>query len=177
MCLNISFFFIIGALSTEISVIYGPFLIHTVTVFLVDNSTLSNGIAIENTVDFENPPKNRETELFMRVISDVQNGEPPEFYSDLNGFNMQKRLKIERIGKCKLNNFFFIIYTISSWQVVDKLSCLYFLNNFLFFLCDHSVFCPLCLFSSKVFNFNYTFLLLICIFPVPSSIIVFFFTF
>ncbi|CAH1102433.1 unnamed protein product [Psylliodes chrysocephalus] len=87
-----------GALSTEISVIYGPFLIHTVTVFLVDNSTLSNGIAIENTVDFENPPKNRETELFMRVISDVQNGEPPEFYSDLNGFNMQKRLKIERIG-------------------------------------------------------------------------------
>ncbi|CAG9863272.1 unnamed protein product [Phyllotreta striolata] len=87
-----------GLLSTEISVIYGPFLVHTVTVFLDENSTLSNGIFIENVVDFENPPKNRETELFMRIISDVQNGEPPEFYSDLNGFSMQKRIKIERIG-------------------------------------------------------------------------------
>ncbi|KAG5878957.1 hypothetical protein JTB14_036539 [Gonioctena quinquepunctata] len=85
-----------GPVSTEITVIYGPFLMHTVTVY--QNSTLSNGIAIENIVDFENPPKNRETELFMRIISDVQNGEPPEFYTDLSGFNMQKRVKVERIG-------------------------------------------------------------------------------
>ncbi|XP_050504122.1 alpha-mannosidase 2 [Diabrotica virgifera virgifera] len=87
-----------GPLSTEITVIYGPFLMHTVTVYLAENSTLSNGIYIENAVDFENPPKNRETELFMRIMSDVQNGEPPEYYSDLNGFNMQRRVKIERIG-------------------------------------------------------------------------------
>ncbi|XP_056646143.1 alpha-mannosidase 2 [Diorhabda sublineata] len=87
-----------GPLSTEISVIYGPFLMHTVTIYLGENSSLSNGIFIENTVDFENPPKNRETELFMRVITDIQNGEPPEYYSDLNGLNMQKRIKVERIG-------------------------------------------------------------------------------
>ncbi|KAJ8920908.1 hypothetical protein NQ315_015701 [Exocentrus adspersus] len=87
-----------GPVSTELSVIYGPFLMHTVTIYLVENSSLANAIFIENDVDFENSPKNRETELFMRIISDVQNGEPPEFYSDLNGFNMQRRVKVERIG-------------------------------------------------------------------------------
>lgn len=87
-----------GPVSTKIAVSYGPFLHHKVTIYLVENSTLSNGIFIENTVDFESPPKNRETELFMRIISDVQNGEPPEFYTDLNGFSMQKRIKVERIG-------------------------------------------------------------------------------
>ncbi|CAG9825584.1 unnamed protein product [Phaedon cochleariae] len=87
-----------GPISTEITVIYGPFLKHTVSIYLTENTSLSNGISIENIVDFENPPKNRETELFMRIISDVQNGEPPEFFSDLNGFNMQKRIKVERIG-------------------------------------------------------------------------------
>ncbi|KAJ8960726.1 hypothetical protein NQ318_020018 [Aromia moschata] len=87
-----------GPVSTELAVVYGPFLMHTVTIYLVENSTLAHGIAIENTVDFENPPKNRETELFMRIVSDLQNGEPPEFYSDLNGFDMQKRVKVERIG-------------------------------------------------------------------------------
>lgn len=71
---------------------------HTVTIYLVENSTLTNAISIENTVDFENPPKNRETELFMRIVSDIQNGEPPEFYSDLNGFNMQRRIKVDKIG-------------------------------------------------------------------------------
>lgn len=87
-----------GPVSTEISVRYGPFLLHTVTIYLAENSLISNAIHIENTVDFENPPKNRETELFMRIISDIQNGEPPEFYTDSNGFSMQKRVKVERIG-------------------------------------------------------------------------------
>lgn len=87
-----------GPVATELTVIYGPFLMHSVTIFLQENTGLSNGIYIENIVDFENPPKNRETELFMRIVSDVQNGEPPEFYSDLNGFSMQKRIKVERIG-------------------------------------------------------------------------------
>ncbi|XP_060518820.1 alpha-mannosidase 2 [Cylas formicarius] len=87
-----------GPVSTEILTIYNPFLVHKVTIYLVENSTLANAIQIENTVDFENPPKNRETELFMRIISDVQNGDPPEFYTDLNNFNMQKRVKVERIG-------------------------------------------------------------------------------
>lgn len=87
-----------GPVTTELLTIYGPFLLHKVTIYLDEKSTLSDAISIENVVDFESPPKNRETELFMRVISDVQNGEPPEFFTDSNGFNMQKRVKIERIG-------------------------------------------------------------------------------
>lgn len=87
-----------GPVSSELSVIYGPFLIHSVRIYHIEDSYLSNAIYIENEVDFENPPKNRETELFMRVVSGVQNGDPPEMYTDLNGFQMQKRVKIERIG-------------------------------------------------------------------------------
>lgn len=86
-----------GRVTAEILVVYGAFLLHTVTIFIGDNS-LSDSIFIENVVDFESPPKNRETELFMRIVSDVQNGDSPEFFSDLNGFNMQKRVKVERIG-------------------------------------------------------------------------------
>ncbi|CAH0558347.1 unnamed protein product [Brassicogethes aeneus] len=87
-----------GPLSSELSIVYGPFLVHSVAIYHVENSSLSDAIQIENTVDFENTPKNRETELFMRIISDVQNNEPPEFYTDLNGFSTQKRVKVERIG-------------------------------------------------------------------------------
>lgn len=87
-----------GPVSSEISVIYGPFLVHSVRIYHIDDSYLSNAIYIENEVDFENPPKNRETELFMRVVTGIQNGDPPEMYTDLNGFQMQKRVKVERIG-------------------------------------------------------------------------------
>lgn len=87
-----------GPVSTEMTVMYGALLIHTVTIFLAENSSLSEAIMIENTIDFELPPKNRETEMFMRVVSDIQNGEPPEFYTDSNGFSMQRRIKVERIG-------------------------------------------------------------------------------
>jgi alpha-mannosidase len=87
-----------GPVSSEITVVYGPFLVHSVTIYHLEKSSLADGIYIESTVDFENPPKNRETELFMRVVSDVQNGEPPEFYTDQNGFQIQKRTKVEKIG-------------------------------------------------------------------------------
>lgn len=87
-----------GAVSSEITVIYGPFLVHSVAIYHLEDSVLADGIYTESTVDFENPPKNRETELFMRIISDVQNGETPEFYTDQNGFQIQKRVKVEKIG-------------------------------------------------------------------------------
>lgn len=93
-----SIIIISGPVSNEISVIYGPFLVHSVRIYNEKDSPLSSAIYIENEIDFENPPKNRETELFMRVVSGVQNGDPPEMYTDLNGFQMQKRIKIERIG-------------------------------------------------------------------------------
>ncbi|XP_054270570.1 alpha-mannosidase 2 [Macrosteles quadrilineatus] len=86
-----------GPVSSEITVIYGNFLAHSVRIYHKPGP-LSQGVYIENLIDFEAPPKNRETELFMRVISDISNGDPPEFYSDLNGFQMQRRIKVKRIG-------------------------------------------------------------------------------
>lgn len=86
-----------GPIASELSVVYNPILAHTVRIYHAAGP-LSEGIYIENTIDFEAPPKNRETELFMRVVTDISNGDPPEFYSDLNGFQMQKRVKVERIG-------------------------------------------------------------------------------
>ncbi|KAK9888622.1 hypothetical protein WA026_000851 [Henosepilachna vigintioctopunctata] len=87
-----------GPVYSEVTSIYGSFLVHSVTIFHDDSSVFSSGLNIENTIDFGNPPKNRETEMFMRVISDIQNGEPPEFYTDSNGFQTQKHVKVERIG-------------------------------------------------------------------------------
>lgn len=95
---QISIIITTGPILSELSVIYGPFLIHTVKIFHLEDSPLSDAISIENEVDFESPPKNRETELFMRFVTDIQNGDTPEFYSDLNGFQMQKRIKVDRIG-------------------------------------------------------------------------------
>jgi alpha-mannosidase len=86
-----------GPIASELSVIYSPILAHSVRIYHAAGP-LSEGIYIENTIDFEAPPKNRETELFMRIVTDISNGDPPEFYSDLNGFQMQKRVKVERIG-------------------------------------------------------------------------------
>lgn len=88
-----------GPLASDVTAIYGPFLAHTVRIFN-SNTVLDNGIFIENDIDFEMPPKNRETELFMRFVTDIENGasENPEFFSDLNGFQYQKRVKVPSIG-------------------------------------------------------------------------------
>ncbi|XP_063229651.1 alpha-mannosidase 2-like [Bacillus rossius redtenbacheri] len=86
-----------GPVASELTVVYHPLLTHSIRIYHTAGP-LSEGMYIENTVDFEAPPKNRETELFMRVVSDISNGDPPEFYSDLNGFQMQRREKVERIG-------------------------------------------------------------------------------
>ncbi|XP_049532049.1 alpha-mannosidase 2-like [Anopheles darlingi] len=88
-----------GPLASDVTAIYGPFLAHTVRIYN-SNSVLDSAIYIENDIDFETPPKNRETELFMRFITDIENGasENPEFFSDLNGFQYQKRVKVSAIG-------------------------------------------------------------------------------
>ncbi|XP_023937479.2 alpha-mannosidase 2 isoform X2 [Bicyclus anynana] len=87
-----------GPVFTEISTAYLPFLVHTVRLYSVPGTPLERGVQIENLVDFESPPKNRETELFMRVQTDLQNGEVPEFYTDQNGFHYQKRVKVGKLG-------------------------------------------------------------------------------
>lgn len=71
---------------------------HTVKIFNTQ-TYLDSAIYIENDIDFEPPPKNRETELFMRFITNIENGgETPEFFSDENGFQFHKRVKIPAIG-------------------------------------------------------------------------------
>ncbi|XP_072931215.1 alpha-mannosidase 2 [Epargyreus clarus] len=87
-----------GPVSTEITTMYLPFLVHTVRIYNVDDPILSRAIYIENIVDFENPPKNRETELFMRIQTGIQNGDTPEYYTDQNGFQYQKRIKVDKVG-------------------------------------------------------------------------------
>lgn len=87
-----------GPITTEITTMYLPFLVHTVRIYNIDDPVLSRAIYVENIVDFENPPKNRETELFMRIQTDIQNGDIPEFYTDQNGFQYQKRVKVSKLG-------------------------------------------------------------------------------
>lgn len=86
-----------GPIASEVTVFYGHVLAHTVRIYHALGA-LGSGIYVENMVDFEQPPKFRETELFMRLVTDVANGDPPELYTDLNGFQMQRRVKVDRIG-------------------------------------------------------------------------------
>lgn len=86
-----------GPIASDVTVIYVPFLAHTVRIYNT-KTDIDNAIYIENDIDFEPPPKNRETELFMRFTTDIENGENPMFYTDLNGFQYQKRVKVPSIG-------------------------------------------------------------------------------
>lgn len=85
-----------GPLSSEITVIYS-IITHTVRLYH-SKGIESKGLYMENVVDFQQPPKNRETELFMRLSSGINNGEPPVIYTDSNGFQMQKRVTVKRVG-------------------------------------------------------------------------------
>uniref|UniRef100_A0A1I8QCR4 Alpha-mannosidase n=1 Tax=Stomoxys calcitrans TaxID=35570 RepID=A0A1I8QCR4_STOCA len=101
-----------GLIASDVTVIYGPFLAHTVRIFNT-KTHLDAAMYIENDIDFEPPPKNRETELFMRFVTDIDNIAPvnegslkdgdtipelPEFYTDQNGFQYHRRVKVPSIG-------------------------------------------------------------------------------
>lgn len=86
-----------GPLSSEITVFYN-LLVHTVRLYHRGKDVENNGLYVENIVDFGPPPKNKETELVMRLASDVDNGNPAVIYTDSNGFQMQKRVTTRQIG-------------------------------------------------------------------------------
>ncbi|EDV43537.1 uncharacterized protein Dana_GF18544, isoform B [Drosophila ananassae] len=106
-----------GPIASDVTVIYGQFLAHTVRIFNT-RTHLDSAIYLENDIDFEPPPKNRETELFMRLVTNIDNiaqaplprdplkepvepGPMPElpiFYSDQNGFQYHERIKVPAIG-------------------------------------------------------------------------------
>lgn len=85
-----------GPVASEITVVYS-LVTHTVRLYH-GKGVESRGLYVENVVDFEQPPKNRETEMFMRVSSGINNGEPAVIYTDSNGFQMQKRVTVKRVG-------------------------------------------------------------------------------
>lgn len=97
-----------GPIASDVTVIYGPFMAHTVRIFNT-HTHLDAAIYIENDIDFEPPPKNRETELFMRLVTNIDNIAPapvqhdplkdptetsipelPVFYTDQNGFQFHQ---------------------------------------------------------------------------------------
>lgn len=86
-----------GPVASDVTVLYGNFMAHTVRL-LSSKTWLDEMAYVENDIDFGQPPKNRDTEMFMRLLTDVENGEPPQFYSDSNGFQYQFRSKVAAIG-------------------------------------------------------------------------------
>lgn len=86
-----------GPLASDVTVIYGNFLAHTVRIYST-GTHLDNAIYIENDIDFEMPPKNRETELYMRFVTEIDNGATPTLFSDQNGFQHHRRVKVGSLG-------------------------------------------------------------------------------
>lgn len=81
-----------GLVTTELTSIYGRLLQHTTKIFNLLRSPLSNAIYIESKVDYEVSPKNRELELFISIQTDIANGNPPQIYTDNNGFQYTARV-------------------------------------------------------------------------------------
>lgn len=86
-----------GPLASDVTVIYGGLLAHTTRIFNTGTS-LDGAIYIENYVDFEAPPKNRETEMFMRLVTSIDNTVRSIFYTDQNAFQYLRREKIQSLG-------------------------------------------------------------------------------
>ncbi|VVC42641.1 Hypothetical protein CINCED_3A013190 [Cinara cedri] len=88
---------ITGPISSEITVFYN-LLTHTVRLYHQGSGIESRGLYVENVVNYGPPPNYMETELIMRLSSDVRNGNPAVIYTDSNGFQMQKRVTTRQIG-------------------------------------------------------------------------------
>lgn len=86
-----------GPVASDVTVLYGPLLAHTVRI-LNSKTWLDEMAYVENDIDFGQPPRNRDTEMFMRLLTDVENNDPPQFYSDSNGFQYQLRTKVGALG-------------------------------------------------------------------------------
>lgn len=95
-----------GPLYSEVIIIYPNFLHHVVRLYHdvgskngwgQDASLLQKaGLYMETLVDYPPPPHFRETELFMRLTTDVDNGDV--FYTDSNCFQMQRRVRLKNLG-------------------------------------------------------------------------------
>lgn len=84
-----------GNLASYVTVIYGSLLQHTIRV-LNTQTHLDNAIFIENHLSVEKRHSN--AEIFMRIKTSIDNGNDPEFHTDLNGFQWLKRKRVARVG-------------------------------------------------------------------------------
>ena len=95
-----------GPVFSEISVVHksvttfktsepGSF-IHTVRLYHTNDEMQSKAIRIENNFDFGDQNNHKDTDLLMRIRTDLKTDNT--FYTDQNGFQMQKRVKIDEIG-------------------------------------------------------------------------------
>ncbi|RXG53229.1 Alpha-mannosidase 2 [Armadillidium vulgare] len=97
-----------GPISSELTVMYGTVLIHSFRIFHVTFEPLATAIYMENSFNLGGSyngtvtpgfsPQYRETELFFRFSTDINNGIDSRFYTDQNGLGMQERTYVERIG-------------------------------------------------------------------------------
>ncbi|CAH2103091.1 unnamed protein product [Euphydryas editha] len=86
-----SIIIISGTITTEVISIYGALLQHSVKIFNLINSPLSEAIKFETKLDYEISPKNRDLEIFISIQTDIANGNPPELTIDNNGFQYTPR--------------------------------------------------------------------------------------
>lgn len=79
-----------GAITTEICLVFGTLLQHTIRIFNVPDGPLANAIFVESKIDMETP-KNHDLEIFMSIQTDISNGPSPEIFTDNNGFQYTRR--------------------------------------------------------------------------------------
>lgn len=86
-----------GPLYSEVTIAYASFMRHSIRVYHGDvDEPMSRGLYMENYVEYPPPPHFRETELFMRLTTNVESGDV--FYTDQNCFQMQKRVRLKNAG-------------------------------------------------------------------------------
>lgn len=85
-----------GPLSSEITVIHSV-ITHTVKLYH-HKGIESKGLYVENVVDFERTDEYRQMEMFMRLSTGINNGNPAVIYTDSNGFQIQKRVTVKQAG-------------------------------------------------------------------------------
>ncbi|KAG8237538.1 hypothetical protein J437_LFUL017204 [Ladona fulva] len=104
-----------GPVASELSVRYGRLLLHTIRIYHTPGP-MGDGVYLENEIEFGMPPRYRETELFMRLSTDLSNcndppnpgtnaatddtqqSSQPRFYTDKNGFGTQRRDTVPKVG-------------------------------------------------------------------------------
>ncbi|XP_012551789.3 alpha-mannosidase 2 [Bombyx mori] len=88
---------ITGQITTELNSIFGRFLAHKTKIFNLVGSALSKAMYVESKIDYDVSPNNRELELFLTIQTDISNGNPPQIFTDNNGFQYTARaLNISR---------------------------------------------------------------------------------